>query len=77
MTWPRRRRFSAVSYERDQVFGFFLHLDVAVAQHAESALASCTWKPGNSSRQEHADQGLDADEADRGASAVRVSAAGG
>ncbi len=38
MTWPRRRRLSARLEQADEVFGLFLELDLAVAQHAEDAL---------------------------------------
>ena len=50
--------------ERDEVLGFFLHLDIAVTEHAECAVAACqeTWKQ---SRQKHADHRFDANEADR------------
>ena len=51
--------------KRDQVLGLLLHLDVAVAQDAEGAVAS-RQESGKQARQEHADDGLDADEADRG-----------
>ena len=66
ITWPRRRRFSALSIRAHQVFGFFLDLDVAVAQHAERALA-LDLEAGEQLVDEHADHRLDADEADRSA----------
>ena len=40
--------------ERDEVLGLLLHLDVAVAQHAERAVAAGE-EPGKQARQEHAD----------------------
>ena len=65
MTWPRRRRFSAVSYERDQILGFLLHLDVTVAQHAERALAACRGSRETARQMNMPIIDLDADEADR------------
>ena len=50
--------------ERDQVFGFLLHLDVAVAQHPEGALAA-RQEAREQARQEHADHRFDANEAER------------
>jgi hypothetical protein len=63
MTWPRRRRFNAVS-NRDEVLRFLLHLDVTVAQDAEGTVAAGQ-EPRKQAGQEHADHRLDADEADR------------
>ena len=48
----------------DQVLRLLLHLDVAVAQHAEGAVAARE-EAREQPRQEHADHRLDADEADR------------
>src|SRR6185436_12207605 len=56
--------------EGDEVLSLFLHLDIAVAQEAEGAVApreETRKKP----RQEHADHGLDADEADRSVRVLR------
>ena len=50
--------------ERDEILGLLLHLDVAVAQDAEGAVAA-RQEAREQARQEHADHRLDADEADR------------
>ena len=50
--------------ERDEILGFLLHLDIAVAQHAEGAVAA-RQEARKQPRQEHADHRLDANEADR------------
>ena len=67
-----QRRF----VEGNQVFCFFLDFDVAVAQHAERPLAARD-ETRKQARDEHADRGFDADEADRRHAFLRTCCIGG
>ena len=40
MTMPRRRRLSSAFKQQHQIFGFFFHFNVTVAQNAEHAPAA-------------------------------------